>query len=54
MDAPVRAALALHDAQGVPESCQGVPGLMEKYDYEIAFADLWVGKLLDGDRGDWA
>jgi len=24
----------------------GVPGLMEKYDYEIAFADLWVGKLL--------
>ena len=24
----------------------GVPGLMEKYDYEIAFADLWVGKVL--------
>lgn len=24
----------------------GVPGLMEKYDYEIAFADMWVGKLL--------
>jgi arylsulfatase A-like enzyme len=24
----------------------GVPGLMEKYDYEIAFVDLWVGKLL--------
>jgi len=24
----------------------GVPGLMEKYDYEIAFVDLWVGKVL--------
>jgi arylsulfatase A-like enzyme len=24
----------------------GVPGLMEKYDNEIAFVDLWVGKLL--------
>ena len=24
----------------------GVPGLMEKYDYEIAFVDMWVGKLL--------
>jgi choline-sulfatase len=30
-----------------PTSLTGVPGLMEKYDYEIAFADLWVGKLLD-------
>ncbi|MEO8214745.1 MAG: sulfatase-like hydrolase/transferase, partial [Myxococcales bacterium] len=24
----------------------GVPGLMEKYDNEIAFVDLWIGKLL--------
>jgi choline-sulfatase len=24
----------------------GVPGLMEKYDHEIAFVDMWVGKLL--------
>jgi len=24
----------------------GVPGLMEKYDYEIAFVDMWVGKVL--------
>ena len=31
----------------------GVPGLMEKYDHEIAFVDLWVGKLLKalGDLG---
>jgi choline-sulfatase len=25
----------------------GVPGLMEKYDYEIAFVDGWVKKLVD-------
>ena len=30
-----------------PLSLSGVPGLMEKYDYEIAFADLWVKKLFD-------
>jgi len=24
-----------------------VPGLMEKYDYEIAFTDLWVKKIFD-------
>jgi choline-sulfatase len=30
-----------------PTSLTGVPGLMEKYDYEIAFADLWLGKLLE-------
>ncbi|HSZ82665.1 MAG TPA: sulfatase-like hydrolase/transferase [Polyangia bacterium] len=30
-----------------PTTLTGVPGLMEKYDYEIAFADLWLGKLLD-------
>jgi arylsulfatase A-like enzyme len=29
-----------------PSGESGVPGLMEKYDYEIAFVDLWVGKLL--------
>jgi choline-sulfatase len=29
-----------------PTSLSGVPGLMEKYDYEIAFVDLWVKKLL--------
>jgi choline-sulfatase len=29
-----------------PTSLTGVAGLEEKYDYEIAFADLWVGKLL--------
>jgi arylsulfatase A-like enzyme len=29
-----------------PTSLSGVPGLMEKYDYEIAFVDIWVGKLL--------
>src|SRR5262249_19256405 len=30
-----------------PTSLSGVPGLMEKYDYEIAFCDQWVGKLID-------
>ena len=30
-----------------PVSLSGVPGLMEKYDYEIAFTDLWVKKLFD-------
>ena len=30
-----------------PTSLSGVPGLMEKYDYEIAFGDLWVKKLID-------
>ncbi|HTA21360.1 MAG TPA: sulfatase-like hydrolase/transferase, partial [Polyangia bacterium] len=30
-----------------PTTLTGVPGLEEKYDYEIAFADLWLGKLLD-------
>ncbi len=33
-----------------PTSLSGVPGLMEKYDYEIAFADLWVKKLFDALR----
>ena len=30
-----------------PTSLSGVPGLMEKYDYEIAYCDLWVKKLID-------
>jgi arylsulfatase A-like enzyme len=30
-----------------PATLSGVPGLMEKYDYEIAFCDMWVGKLID-------
>ncbi|HET6284441.1 MAG TPA: sulfatase-like hydrolase/transferase, partial [Polyangia bacterium] len=30
-----------------PTTLSGVPGLMEKYDYEVAFVDRWVGKLLD-------
>jgi arylsulfatase A-like enzyme len=29
-----------------PTSLSGVQGLEEKYDYEIAFADQWIGKLL--------
>ena len=29
-----------------PTTLTGLPGLLEKYDYEIAFADLWLGKLL--------
>ena len=33
-----------------PSGQGGIPGLMEKYDYEIAFADMWVGKLLKAVR----
>lgn len=33
-----------------PTSLSGVPGLMEKYDYEIAFTDLWVKKLFEALR----
>ncbi len=29
-----------------PTKLSGVAGLEEKYDFEIAFADLWIGKLL--------
>jgi choline-sulfatase len=29
-----------------PTSLPGVKGLEEKYDYEIAFADMWAGKIL--------
>jgi arylsulfatase A-like enzyme len=29
-----------------PTSLRGVAGLEEKYDYEIAFVDRWVGKIL--------
>jgi len=28
-----------------PPKLNGVPGLMEKYDYEIAYVDLWLKKL---------
>jgi arylsulfatase A-like enzyme len=28
-----------------PTKLSGVPGLMEKYDYEIAFVDMWLAKL---------
>ena len=28
-----------------PTSLSGVQGLEEKYDYEIAFDDLWIGKI---------
>jgi hypothetical protein len=30
-----------------PTKLSGVQGLQEKYDYEIAFSDMWLGKLLD-------
>jgi choline-sulfatase len=30
-----------------PTSLSGVQGLQEKYDYEIAFCDTWVKKLID-------
>jgi arylsulfatase A-like enzyme len=30
-----------------PTSLSGVSGLMEKYDYEIAFCDMWLKKLID-------
>ena len=29
-----------------PTTSRGVDGLQEKYDYEIAFVDRWIGKLL--------
>lgn len=29
-----------------PTTLSGVQGLEEKYDYEIAFVDLWIGKIL--------
>ena len=29
-----------------PTSLSGIQGLEEKYDYEIAFADLWAGKII--------
>jgi arylsulfatase A-like enzyme len=29
-----------------PTSLSGVKGLEEKYDYEIAYADMWAGKIL--------
>jgi len=29
-----------------PTTLSGLPGLEEKYDYEIAYDDLWIGKIL--------
>ncbi|MBN2573471.1 MAG: sulfatase-like hydrolase/transferase, partial [Deltaproteobacteria bacterium] len=29
-----------------PTKLSGLPGLEEKYDYEIAYDDLWIGKIL--------
>jgi len=34
-----------HDEFPITES--GVGGLMQKYDYEIAFADMWIAKIID-------
>jgi arylsulfatase A-like enzyme len=34
--------------EGWPITEKGVAGLVQKYDYEIAFVDQWIGKLLDG------
>lgn len=40
-----------HDEFPITES--GVPGLMQKYDYEIAYVDMWVAKILEAiDRND--
>jgi arylsulfatase A-like enzyme len=34
--------------EGFPaNTLKGTPGLMFKYDYEVAFDDQWIGKLLD-------
>ncbi len=34
--------------EGFPaNSLKGTPGLMFKYDYEVAFDDQWIGKLID-------
>jgi arylsulfatase A-like enzyme len=33
---------------GFPITERGVKGLEQKYDHEVKFADLWLGKLLDG------
>ncbi len=33
-----------------PISERGVKGLQQKYDFEIKFADLWLGKLVEGLR----
>lgn len=35
-----------HDGYKITES--GVAALMQKYDYEIAYVDQWIGTLLDG------
>jgi arylsulfatase A-like enzyme len=35
----------VHD--GYPITERGTAGLIQKYDYEIAYTDVWVGKILD-------
>jgi arylsulfatase A-like enzyme len=35
-----------HDEWPITE--RGIPGLIQKYDYEIAYVDRWIGTLLDG------
>ena len=39
-----------HD--GFPITEHGTKGLMQKYDYEIAYEDQWIGKLLDALDAD--
>ncbi|RMH41988.1 MAG: hypothetical protein D6689_09535 [Deltaproteobacteria bacterium] len=34
-----------HDEFPVTE--RGIPGLVQKYDYEIAYTDRWIGRILD-------
>jgi arylsulfatase A-like enzyme len=34
-----------HDEYPITE--RGIPGLIQKYDYEIAYVDQWIGTLLD-------
>jgi arylsulfatase A-like enzyme len=34
-----------HDEFPITE--RGIPGLVQKYDYEIAYTDIWVGRILD-------
>jgi arylsulfatase A-like enzyme len=38
--------------EGFPITEHGTAGLMQKYDYEIAFEDQWIGKILDALDAD--
>ena len=33
--------------EGFPITEKGVAGLVQKYDYEIAYVDIWLGRILD-------